>query len=72
MKRASGGGSVKEEQEHQIKQDTKTNQYQMTTLFWNIRGMGKRSRIRQLKEIIITEKVEIVGIQETIKQDFTS
>jgi len=44
----------------------------MTTLFWNIRGMGKRSRIRQLKEIIITEKVEIVGIQETIKQDFTS
>ena len=44
----------------------------MTTLFWNIRGMGKTARVRQLKELNSHENVEIVGIQQTIKQDFSN
>ena len=44
----------------------------MIALFCNIRGMEKLSRIRLLKEIIGGEHVDIVGLQETIKQDFAS
>ena len=33
--------------------------------------MGKPARIRQLREIIIAEKVDIIGMQETIKHTFT-
>lgn len=43
----------------------------MKALFWNIGGMGKKAKVGQLKDILMTEKVDIVGIQETIKHDFT-
>ena len=43
----------------------------MRVLFWNIRGLGKLARVRQLKELTENEKVDIVGIQETIKQTFS-
>jgi exonuclease III len=43
----------------------------MKILFWNIRGMGKKARIRQLKELIAGERLDCVGLQETIKQQFT-
>ena len=33
--------------------------------------MGKLSRIRQLKELLAQEKVDIVGLQETIRKDFS-
>ena len=42
----------------------------MKVLFWNIRGMGKKSRVGLLKEHMFKEQVDIVGIQETIKQTF--
>ena len=44
----------------------------MKILIWNIRGLGQKARIRQLRELIQKEQVEVVGIQETIKQDFSS
>lgn len=42
----------------------------MKLIMWNIRGMGQRSRIRQLKEMIAQWKPEIIGLQETIKRSF--
>jgi len=42
----------------------------MKALFWNIRGMGKPSRVRLLKDLISQEQFELVGVQETIKQHF--
>lgn len=35
-----------------------------------MRGFGRADRRRQLKNHIAQEKLDIVGIQETIKQDF--
>jgi hypothetical protein len=51
----------------QVEQGAKKNQLQMKILIWNIRGIGKPARVRQLKEMILQEQVEVVGIQETIK-----
>jgi hypothetical protein len=44
----------------------------MRFLGWNIRGQGQIGRVKQLREMIIQEKVDIVGILETIKQHFSS
>ena len=44
----------------------------MKIIFWNIRGMGQLARVRQLKELMSQEKVDIIGIHETIKQSFSS
>lgn len=38
--------------------------------FWNIRGLGKPARKRQLKELIVKERFDMIGVQETIKKDF--
>jgi exonuclease III len=43
----------------------------MRFLFWNVRGVGKDSRRKQVKEFIEEHKLEVVGLQETIKDDFT-
>lgn len=43
----------------------------MKIIMWNIRGMGKLARIRQLKDLMAKEKPEIIGLQETIKQSFS-
>jgi len=43
----------------------------MTALLWNIIGMGKPARVRQLRELMLAEKVDIAGVQKTIKQTFT-
>jgi exonuclease III len=40
------------------------------TLIWNIRGFGVEGRRRQLKEYMRQENIDIVGLQETIKQNF--
>jgi exonuclease III len=43
----------------------------MRVLFWNIRGMGRMARVRQLKEVMAKERMDATGIQETIKQNFS-
>ena len=43
----------------------------MKVLFWNIRGLGRVARRRQLKEFICTKGVHAVRVQETIKKDFS-
>ena len=37
-----------------------------------MRGLGKLARRRQVREYIFQEKVDIVGLQETVKEEFTS
>ena len=44
----------------------------MKMLFWNIRGMGKLARVRHLKDLMAQEQIDIIGIQETIKQSFST
>ena len=43
----------------------------MKAIIWNIRGLRKKSRVRQLRELIQSEDAEVVGIHETIKKDFS-
>ena len=43
----------------------------MRVLSWNVRGLGKKARKRQVRDYIIKERIEIVGLQETMKQDFS-
>lgn len=43
----------------------------MKVIMWNIRGMGRLPRLRQLKEMIARESPDILGLQETIKQNFS-
>lgn len=43
----------------------------MKIVIWNIRGMGRLARIRQLKELMAKEKPDIIGLQETIKKSFS-
>ena len=38
---------------------------------WNPRGFGRRGRRSQLKEYIRKEKLDIIFLQETMRQDFT-
>ena len=40
----------------------------MKVLFWNIKGLGRATRRRQLKELVCSERGDAVGIQETIKK----
>jgi hypothetical protein len=43
----------------------------MRLMFWNIRGFGKPARRRQIEDFIFEEKLDGVGLQETIKTDYT-
>lgn len=40
----------------------------MKVLFWNIRGLERAARRRQLRDLVCSERVDVVGIQETIKK----
>lgn len=40
-------------------------------LMWNVRGLGKPARRRQVRDHIIHEHIDIGGLQETVKQDFS-
>lgn len=42
----------------------------MRMMFWNVRGLGKAHRRALIKNHILQENLDIVAIQETIKQDF--
>jgi len=46
------------------------NWHAIRSFIWNIRGFGNEGRQRQLKEHLRREDVDIVGLQETIRQDF--
>jgi exonuclease III len=43
----------------------------MKLLFWNIRGWGQKDRRRQVNEFTNKEKADFVGLQETLKEDFS-
>jgi hypothetical protein len=43
----------------------------MKMLFWNIRDWGQEGRRRQLKDFINREGVDMIGVQETIMDDFS-
>src|SRR4051812_36763670 len=43
----------------------------MKLLCWNMRGFGQLGRRRQLINYIRDEAIDIVGLQETVKHDFS-
>ena len=43
----------------------------MRALSYNIRGFGQQGRLTQLKSYMRGNRVDILGLQETIKQDFS-
>lgn len=43
----------------------------MKVIFWNIRGLGGAARRRQLKELIYFGGLDAVGVQKTIKHNFS-
>jgi hypothetical protein len=43
----------------------------MKFMFWNIRDFGRAVRRKQIRDIIWKESLDGVGLQETIKGDFT-
>lgn len=42
----------------------------MKVMFWNVRGLGTAHRRGFIRNHVIQEDLDIVAIQETIKQDF--
>jgi exonuclease III len=44
----------------------------MKFIYWNIRGLGNPARRRQLKDLISGEGLGGIGIQETIKKEFSA
>jgi exonuclease III len=43
----------------------------MRILYWNVRGLGGKGRKRQLKKMVIMHRVDIMCLQETMKEQFT-
>jgi len=43
----------------------------MRILFWNIRGLNSGGRKKRLGELMIKHQVDVIYLQETIKQHFT-
>jgi glyceraldehyde-3-phosphate dehydrogenase/erythrose-4-phosphate dehydrogenase len=39
---------------------------------YNIRGFGREGRRTQLRDYMRTNRLDIIGLQETIKQDFST
>jgi exonuclease III len=44
----------------------------MKALLYNIRGFGQQGRRTQLKDFMRDHRLDILGLQETIKQDFST
>lgn len=42
----------------------------MKIFFWNVRGLGKSYRRSLVGKHIISDNLEMVALQETMKQDF--
>ena len=43
----------------------------MRIFIWNVRGLGKPARRGQLRDYILKERIDIIGLQETTKIDFS-
>jgi exonuclease III len=43
----------------------------MKILCWNVRGLGGKGIRRQLKEMVDKNRVDIIYLQETMKENFT-
>lgn len=43
----------------------------MKILFWNLRGLGAPGRKKKLRELIFDHRLDVVCLQETIKQSFS-
>ena len=43
----------------------------MRVLSWNVRGLENVARRGQVRNYILKERIDIVGLQETVKQDFS-
>ena len=43
----------------------------MRALFWNIRGFGARGRRDQIKDLVRSNKIDLVGLVETFKEAFS-
>ena len=43
----------------------------MKIFVWNVRGLGKLARHRQIRDYIFQEKVYVVGLQKTLREDFS-
>lgn len=42
----------------------------MKGIFWNMRGMGNPEKMGHLKDMIKENRVDFIGIVETVRQDF--
>lgn len=42
----------------------------MKIMFWNVRGLGTSHRRSFIKNHILSENLDVVAVQETIKQSF--
>jgi len=42
----------------------------MKVMFWNVRGLGKPHRRSLVRKHILSDNLEVVALQETIKQNF--
>jgi hypothetical protein len=45
----------------------KKKKKKMKFMFWNIRGLGALARRRQIRELIVDEKLNVIRLYETIK-----
>ena len=43
----------------------------MRGVFWNVRGIGQDHKKRYIREMILDQKLDFIGLSQTIKQDFT-
>jgi hypothetical protein len=43
----------------------------MRILCWNIRGLGSKGRRKQLKQWVVSQNVEVICLQETMKENFS-
>ena len=43
----------------------------MIGIIWNCQGLRKQGKIEFLKELICDEKADFIGLQETMKKNFS-
>jgi hypothetical protein len=43
----------------------------MKICFWNIKGLGGRGRRRQLRELMVKQRIDVICVQETMKDHFS-
>ena len=42
----------------------------MKLMFWNVRGLGKTHRRSLVRDHVLSESLDLIALQETIKQSF--